>query len=117
MVMPIVPITMDEANTPNADTLDGLRFYNKRLQSGQSSQHQFATTDKTNMHFGHGKFACPGRFRAMNTIKIIVAHMLVNYEFKLPDGSARPANFLAHEYVFPNPEAHVLFKERPTTLI
>jgi cytochrome P450 len=31
---------------------------------------------------GHGKSACPGRFFASSEVKILFAHLLLNYEWK-----------------------------------
>ena len=49
-----------------------------------------ATTELTYAVWGHGKHACPGRFFAVNLIKMIVAHMVQHYEVKPWD--VRPAN-------------------------
>ena len=115
-VMPIVPITMDPSINEDPSTFDGLRCYKKRLQEGHSNQHQFATTSTTNMHFGHGKYSCPGRFFATNTVKIILVYMLMNYDFRIDEEEnktgVRPPNVPAHEYLFPNPHAKVFFRER-----
>lgn len=112
LVMPVVPIAQDESVTSYPLTFDGFRHYRRRQEPGQSNRYQFATTDENNMHFGHGKYACPGRFFAANTIKIILAHLILYYDFKLPDGKSRPENLCLHEYVFPDPKAEILFKEK-----
>jgi cytochrome P450 len=115
-MMPVYPIVTDAANVPNPMRFDGFRHYNNRLQPGESNRHQFATTSDKNLHFGHGKFSCPGRFFAANTIKMVISNLLLKYDFHL-EGSAtgsveRPENVRLHEYVFPNPEAKVSLKLR-----
>ncbi|TGO17826.1 hypothetical protein BTUL_0014g00200 [Botrytis tulipae] len=111
MVVPVVPISL-ESVTPDPGVFQGFRFYYERQKPGQSNLHQFAMTDKNNMHFGHGKYSCPGRFFAAHAIKILIAHLILNYDFKFPEGKSRPGNLLAHEYCFPDPTAHILVKER-----
>lgn len=112
-MMPVWPIVMDPRVTPDADTFDGLRHYKSRQQPGETSHHQFATTSDNNLHFGHGKYACPGRFLAGNSIKMLLSNMLLHYDFKFPDDmQTRPLNVHLHEYVFPDPEARVEFRLR-----
>ncbi|KAI9882064.1 MAG: hypothetical protein M1823_006198 [Watsoniomyces obsoletus] len=108
-------IQNDEQSTPEPEKFDGLRYYRLRLDPDQSHRHQFATTEDTILHFGHGTYACPGRFFASLEIKLVMVRLLMDYDFKLPDGSGRPPNLTAHEYIFPNPAARMLFKERTKT--
>jgi cytochrome P450 len=35
--------------------------------------------------FGFGKHACPGRFFALNEVKMFVAHMVLNYDVECLD--------------------------------
>lgn len=106
-------ILYDPEVTPNPHTFDGFRAYRERQKPGETNRHQFATTDRNNLHFGHGKYACPGRFFASNEVKMILAHLLLKYDIKFPEGQGRPENISAHEYIFPNPMGVVEFKERP----
>lgn len=50
----------------------------------------FATTSNQYLHFGHGKYACPGRFFAANELKLLLAFMILNYDFEMQD--VRPQN-------------------------
>ena len=84
-MMPIYPIAMDPATTPNPTLFDGFRHYRARALPGQFNRHQFATTSATNLHFGHGKFSCPGRFFAGNSVKMVLANLLLRYEFGFLD--------------------------------
>ena len=112
IMMPIYPIVVDPAITPDPHTFDGFRHYRQRLLPGESNKHQFATTDENNLHFGHGKFSCPGRFLASNTIKLMLSHLLLGYDFKLMEGEERPKNVHLHEYVFPDPKARIRIREK-----
>ncbi|KAL9597715.1 MAG: hypothetical protein Q9219_004972 [cf. Caloplaca sp. 3 TL-2023] len=91
---------------------DGFRYYRERQKPGEEHRHQFATTDGNNLHFGHGKYACPGRFFASNEIKLILATIILKYDMRFPEGQARPLNMSAHEYIFPDPDGIILLKER-----
>ncbi|KAI9697356.1 MAG: hypothetical protein M1820_007862 [Bogoriella megaspora] len=112
LMMPVYPIVIDETVTPNPMRFDGFRHYEKRLLPGEANKHQFATTSNDNLHFGHGKYACPGRFFAANSVKLLLAKLLLDYEFDLADGGKRPENVACHEYVFPNPDARVILRKR-----
>ncbi|PCG89956.1 Cytochrome P450 [Penicillium occitanis (nom. inval.)] len=113
LMMPIYPIVVDEKVTSNPLKFDGFRHYNKRQQQGESNRHQFATTSENNLHFGHGKYSCPGRFLAGNSIKMILSNIILRYDIRFPNGTmARPDNVHLHEYVFPDPNAEVAFRER-----
>jgi len=94
-------------------TFDGKRFLKRRESAiGESHKHQFATTDRASLHFGHGKYACPGRFFAANEIKIILAHLLIDYEFRLPTGKSRPPMFTLDEVFMVDPSAQIRMRKR-----
>ena len=62
---PSMAINLDEAVYTNADEFDGLRFYNLREQSAENAnKYQFASTSNTQLNFGAGRHACPGRWLA-----------------------------------------------------
>lgn len=37
--------------------------------------------------FGLGTHSCPGRFFGANTVKLVLTHLLMKYEFKPSDGT------------------------------
>ena len=98
---------------PDADVFDGFRYYKLRQRDGESHLHQFVTTQPNILNFGHGKYACPGRFFAALEIKNILVRLIMDYDWKLPDGQGRPENLTAHEFIFPNPDAFLLMRKRP----
>lgn len=110
--MSCADILHDLSITNDPKTFDGFRFYRERQKQGESTRHQFATTDGDNLHFGHGKYACPGRFFASNEIKMILAHFLLKYDMKFPSDQGRPDNLTAHEYIFPDANEIVLIRDR-----
>ena len=105
-------IQNDASVTESPNVFDGFRYYKMRQNPVDAHRHQFATTEPDVLNFGHGKYSCPGRFFASLEIKNILVRLLMNYDFKLPDGQKRPQNLVAHEYIFPNPDGKIMFKER-----
>ena len=41
------------------------------------------TTSDRHFPFGHGRHACPGRFLVAHELKMIIAHLLMNYDLKM----------------------------------
>ncbi|KAI0425478.1 cytochrome P450 monooxygenase [Xylaria sp. FL1042] len=94
---------------------DGFRYLKLREDPADLEnihRYQFASTDNNSLHFGHGRYACPGRFFASNEIKMILGSLLLDYEFKFPDGQGRPENMSADENIFPDPGKKVLLRRR-----
>ncbi|KAF2851024.1 cytochrome P450 monooxygenase-like protein [Plenodomus tracheiphilus IPT5] len=86
---PLQAIFKDPAYYPDSDVFDGFRHYKLR-SGGTASDHarnQFVTTNETNLGFGYGRHACPGRFFATNEIKMILSRLILEYDIKMPDGS------------------------------
>ena len=106
------PIMMDASVVPDPNTFDPFRWYHKREDPTETNKHQFAVTSKDYLHFGHGKFSCPGRFFAANEIKMLLSHLLLEYEFKYPEGKGRPKNMTADENIYPDPSARLLIRKR-----
>ncbi|KAK6856185.1 hypothetical protein PG995_008336 [Apiospora arundinis] len=74
-------------------------------------QYQFVTVTKENMAFGYGKHACPGRFFAANEIKLILAHILLQYDLRMPDGATeRYQRVIRGPAESPNPMDKIEFK-------
>jgi hypothetical protein len=63
--------------------------------------------------FGFGRQACPGRWYASAQIKLVMCLLLIDYEFKYPDGQKeRPKNWVKDEKTGPNMEQIILFRRR-----
>jgi hypothetical protein len=58
-----------------------------------------------------GANSSPGRFFAVNEIKLMLAFALLRYDFKTKDGK-RPANLEFQGRCIPNPSAEILFRKR-----
>ena len=107
------PISQDTNNIASPQDFDGFRYERLRRKPDEENKHQFATTDMNHLHFGRGKYACPGRFFASAELKVILAHVIMQYDFKYPPGKGRPENLNADEFMYPDPSARILIKRRP----
>jgi hypothetical protein len=76
-------------------------------------------TDLNHLHFGHGRFACPGRQLALNNVKMTAASLLLNFDMRFEKGSFRPKNISVHEMIYPEPGSvaefgrHLVLKNIP----
>ncbi|KAL0574345.1 hypothetical protein V5O48_007607 [Marasmius crinis-equi] len=75
----------DETTYSNPFEFDGLRSYREREKEGESIKHQMVTPGVNYIAFGVGKHACPGRFFAVNEIKALFSHVILNYDVKLDE--------------------------------
>jgi ent-kaurene oxidase len=82
----------------------------KRFDPGYTTRDQYASTDKEHIHFGHGRYACPGRFVVSNEIKMSIGKMLLKYEFRFHDEI--PPNKTILELSFQDPATRILIRER-----
>lgn len=96
----------------NPTTYDPWRYAKLREDPENSQRYQFAMVDSRNMAFGYGKYSCPGRFFVANEIKIILGHLLLNYDWKYPEGRVRPKNFTIDSDMYPDANARVLMRRR-----
>ena len=89
-----VTVAATPAKDPNIwsqpETFDGFRFYSLRQQPGNENRYQLTTTNSEQIGFGVGKHACPGRFFASHELKILLAHLIVQFDWKLSDGENNP---------------------------
>jgi cytochrome P450 len=106
-------ISRDERYFSNPDELDALRFYHMRQESEEASNRwQFTSLSDTNINFGAGKHACPGRFFASNEIKTVLAYFLINYDLRLKPGTERPMPMAMVMTKAPSPKTEVEFRRR-----
>ncbi|KIX01016.1 uncharacterized protein Z518_10082 [Rhinocladiella mackenziei CBS 650.93] len=66
-------VSDDPCNPKSSNTDDYIRKANLGFVSTSSTYHPF----------GHGRHACPGRFFAANELKLLLAYMILNYEFEM----------------------------------
>ncbi|CAG8247354.1 unnamed protein product [Penicillium salamii] len=71
----------------NPETFDPYRFVRLREVAGHENSFSLISLSPEHMGFGLGRHACPGRFFAVNEVKIALCHVLLKYEFKLAEGT------------------------------
>lgn len=110
----IAPIPMeDESVYEGAGMFDGYRFLRLREAAGaaDAGAYQATTTTPDFLPFGHGLHACPGRAFAVNEVKLVLTHLLMQYEFKTPETGIMP-HIPAGFQPITNPRQGLLFKSR-----
>ena len=105
-------VTFDPEVTPNPDVFDGLRYYKMRENAIENHKHQFASLDATNLNFGAGRYACPGRFLASMVLKLLLAQLLLEFDFQFRPGQSRPPPLVMDEVIAPNPWTKILVRRR-----
>lgn len=75
---------------PDPETFEPYRFLKLREIPGHETSAQLVSPSPEHMGFGYGNHACPGRFFAVNEVKIALCHILLKYDFQLAPGSSRP---------------------------
>ncbi|KAG7001340.1 ent-kaurene oxidase [Physcia stellaris] len=91
---------------------DPLRSYRQRQNPGEGNRHQYTMTTSSELGFGHGRLACPGRVFAAVVIKLILSYLLRRYELINPPGQGRPVNQSVSEFNFEDPNAVLLMRPR-----
>ncbi|PSS38083.1 hypothetical protein PHLCEN_2v63 [Hermanssonia centrifuga] len=105
------PMHQDEEFYENAEIFNPWRFVDMREEEGEGTKHQMVSTSLEYVTFGHGRHACPGRFFAVNELKSMMAHLVMNYDIKMEGGRPSEPKRWA-QTIFPDPKAEVMFKKR-----
>ncbi|KAK7058659.1 hypothetical protein VNI00_002295 [Paramarasmius palmivorus] len=99
---------------PNANEFDPLRSYRRRGDENESLKHQMITPDLDYLSFGIGKHACPGRFFAVNELKLLFAHTLLHYDIKYDDGDAKHKPNMFGGRTILDGKTQIMFRKRAT---
>lgn len=107
LALPLEPIHYDEELYPDARSFNAFRFAqpdnSRKAADGLAPNDDVGSENKakspltqneTFLGFGYGKHACPGRFFALNEMKIFTAHMLLNYDVEYLTERPQPSNML-----------------------
>lgn len=108
-------INRDPELFENPDSFDPWRFEKMRDASKDAdARWQFVTTSMENLNFGHGKHGCPGRFFVAQEIKLVLGHLLENYDIKYANPEkGRPANIFQGPVVMnPDPTVNIVLRGR-----
>ncbi|KAF6815786.1 cytochrome P450 [Colletotrichum plurivorum] len=97
---------------------DGYRFLRRRECDDPSKKHTatLVATSPDHLGFGHGQYACPGRFFGVNEVKIILCHLLSNYDLKLAENSPTEPVHWGFE-MLANPQAIILVRRRQEQIV
>lgn len=102
---------------------DGFRFSAPREQTSSSSEkadltkvleqknQNLTATGGDFLSFGHGRHACPGRFFASQEMKLMLAHIVMNYDVRVK-GGVRPENVANSGSSVPSGEAEIMVRLR-----
>ncbi|KAF8343233.1 cytochrome P450 [Amanita rubescens] len=109
---PQTSVHYDPDNYPDPDVFDGFRHARMREKEGEGAKHVMMTPTLNYLPFGHGRSACPGRFFAASEIKLLLAHVLLNYDMKLAGCRGQPADWWFGFHSMPDPTVEVMFRKR-----
>ncbi|KAF4989060.1 hypothetical protein FGRMN_9390 [Fusarium graminum] len=102
----------DQELYDNPGEFDGLRFYRMRQGAGKDNKYRYSSVSKSDLSWGFGRNACPGRYLSAINIKLIMAELVTNYDIKLRDGVSRPPNIEFEVLCSPEPDFEILIKSR-----
>jgi len=98
---------------PDANRCDLFRFSKMGTIIGSEAQCGFTTVDDNYLPFGAGRHACAGRSFASMELKLMLAHILLEYEVSYPAGvTERPNNVVFNGAIVPDTKAHLVFMPR-----
>lgn len=101
----------DPAFHPNPEIFDGLRNYKKRQESSDVGTKCLATQPSlSDLSFGYGNRACPGRFFAVSVLKMVLTKILLEYGIKYA-GNRDPYND-NEELSFISMDARLMLKKK-----
>lgn len=113
------PLHTDSELFPDPHSFDPFRFVRLREQVtpassdanakgwqgvGSGGEHSFLSTSNL-LIFGRGRNACPGKNLVDFQVKMLISHLVTNYDIKFPDAykGKRPGNRWIMEFIFPLP--------------
>ncbi|KAL9122026.1 MAG: hypothetical protein Q9187_001418 [Circinaria calcarea] len=95
----------NNSTLPNPEVFDGFRYAYKNSR--------LLTTGPDHLVFGYGPQACPGRYFAIHEAKVVLARILVTYEFKLKNKPGKtPLSGAVGVLTQADPAVEFLFKKR-----
>ncbi|KAI1176315.1 cytochrome P450 [Nemania sp. FL0916] len=96
----------------NSDEFDGLRFVKLIERDGMQARYKADSLSHDSLNFGFGVHACPGRAFAMAELKLILAHIITNYDIRLPEGQKKVEIIYWDFQIMPDPNAKLELRPR-----
>ncbi|KAF2498144.1 cytochrome P450 [Lophium mytilinum] len=87
IAIPQVALMLDETIWPRASSFEGFRFVDRSIDASET---RWTHPSYEYPFWGSIRHACPARFYVSVVMKMILSHLLIEYEFKLKDEKARP---------------------------
>ncbi|KIL60300.1 hypothetical protein M378DRAFT_168328 [Amanita muscaria Koide BX008] len=112
VAVPYNAVHTDPDNYPDPGTFDGFRFEKMREKDSGDAKHQLTSLGIDYVLFGYGRHACPGRFFVVNEVKVMLAHVLLNYDIKMADGRGLPESWQFGFHAAPDMTAKMMFRNR-----
>ncbi|KAF8631768.1 hypothetical protein AX15_002204 [Amanita polypyramis BW_CC] len=106
---------LDDEIYPDAKTFDGFRFAKTRTENVSTTSQQMVSPSLEFIPFGLGRHMCPGRFFTVIVLKVMMTHILLNYDIKMEKEGERPADSWFGTDNLPSSSGKVLFKKRIAT--
>ncbi|WYZ46838.1 hypothetical protein EsH8_IX_001063 [Colletotrichum jinshuiense] len=76
------PFRFSEMGVTQNLPIDEGGYDNVEKSMGRKTRHSWVTTSPEYTTFGHGRYACPGRFFASTGLKILLAYLIFNYDIQ-----------------------------------
>ncbi|KAF2165016.1 hypothetical protein M409DRAFT_24915 [Zasmidium cellare ATCC 36951] len=95
------------------DEYDPLRYWREAQRGEVSKQLSASQVSDRFLSFGLGKHACPGRFFAVNSIKLMLGHLLMTYDIE--PLKAKPEYTVIGEGLIPSAKTMVRLRRRSFT--
>lgn len=97
-------------------TFDPLRSYRKRHANNKKNYNKFIAgqNESSSLAFGYGNQACPGRYFAVNELKLMLSRLIMEHDWTLPKGAQRPQSFDIEENMILEPHCKVMIGSRKT---
>ncbi|MCJ1267977.1 hypothetical protein MMC22_007863 [Lobaria immixta] len=114
--VPQMPILLDAKNYSCPMDFNGFRFASKGAATSTTrvpGERTSTFTDVTEIYpiWGYGSWACPGRFYASFIMKLVLIHIIMNYDFRLEDPHA-PRTWSWRTFRVPYERARMMFRAR-----
>ncbi|KAI0703403.1 cytochrome P450 [Cytidiella melzeri] len=93
---------------------DPWRFARMREAEGEAMKQMATTATVDYVPFGLGKHACPGRFFAVAELKMVLGHLVLNYDVKMENEGVFPEPTYFGHHSPPSHSATVMFRRRQT---
>ncbi|KAH7048407.1 cytochrome P450 [Macrophomina phaseolina] len=113
LVFPSGPYQHEDELYPDGDKFEPFRFSEAKDDAPMHHVNgpvSAVSTGKYHFPWGIGKSQCPGRFFAVHEIKIILAHILLNYDMK--PLQKRPANTPIGTFALPDEKVTISIRRR-----